>query len=86
MGDAGIVINPVVEIGSREAVWKAVEQGMGIGVVADFEFVPHPRLRTVKISDVEITTNYHIAYLKERRDSRMVRTLIRIARTIGNSL
>ncbi|MGH1483870.1 MAG: LysR substrate-binding domain-containing protein [Geminicoccales bacterium] len=86
LGDAGIVINPVVEIGSREAVWKAVEQGMGIGVVADFEFVPHPRLRTVKISDVEITTNYHIAYLKERRDSRMVRTLIRIARTIGNSL
>lgn len=86
LSDAGIVINPFVEIGSREAVWKAVEQGMGIGVVADFEFVPHPRLRTVKISDVEITTNYHIAYLKERRDSRMIRTLIRIARTIGNSL
>jgi len=86
LSDAGIVINPVVEIGSREAVWKAVEQGMGIGVVADFEFVPHPRLRTVKISDVEITTNYHIAFLKERRDSRMIRTLIRIARTVGNSL
>ena len=86
LSDAGIVINPVVEIGSREAVWKAVEQGMGIGVVADFEFVPHPRLRTIKISDVEITTNYHIAFLKERRDSRMIRTLIRIARTIGNRL
>ncbi len=86
LSDAGIVINPVVEIGSREAVWKAVEQGMGIGVVADFEFVPHPRLRTVKISDAEITTNYHIAYLKERRDSRMIRTLIRIARTVGDSL
>ena len=80
-----MTIDPVVEIGSREAVWKAVEQGMGIGVVADFEFVPHPRLRMVKISDVEITTNYHIAYLKERRDSRLIRTLIGIAQTIGST-
>ncbi|MGI9463107.1 MAG: LysR substrate-binding domain-containing protein [Aestuariivirgaceae bacterium] len=82
---AGVMINSVVEIGSREAVWKAVEQGLGIGVVADFEFVPHPRLRTVEISDVEITTNYHIAFLKERRGSRLIQTLVRIARTVGNT-
>ncbi len=83
--EAGIAINPVVEIGSREAVWKAVEQGIGIGVVADFEFVPHPRLRTVEISDAEISTSYQIAYLKERSNSRLIQTLIRIARTVGNS-
>jgi len=82
---AGVTINPVMEIGSREAVWKAVEKGIGIGTVSDFEFVPHPRLKTVQISDVEITTNYHIAFLKERRDSRMIQTLIRIAKTIGNT-
>ena len=81
---AGIEVNPVVEIGSREAVWKAVEQGLGIGAVADFEFVPHPRLKTVDISDVEITTNYHIAFLKERRDSNLIKTLVEIARTVGN--
>ncbi|NNF80141.1 MAG: LysR family transcriptional regulator [Rhizobiales bacterium] len=85
LGEAGITINPVVEIGSREAVWKAVEQGIGIGVVADFEFVPHPRLRTVEISDAEISTSYQIAYLKERSNSRLIQTLIRIARTVGNS-
>jgi aminoethylphosphonate catabolism LysR family transcriptional regulator len=82
---AGITINSVVEIGSREAVWKAVEQGLGIGVVADFEFVPHPRLHTVEISDAEVTTNYRIAYLKERRDSRLIQTLVRIARAVGNA-
>ena len=82
---AGVTIRNVVEIGSREAVWKAVEQGLGIGVVADFEFVPHPRLWTVEISDVAITTNYHIAYLKERRGSRLIQTLVRIARTVGNT-
>lgn len=85
LDEAGISINPVVEIGSREAVWKAVEQGIGIGAVADFEFVPHPRLRTVEISDAEISTSYQIAYLKERSNSRLIQTLIRIARTVGNS-
>lgn len=85
LNETGISINPVVEIGSREAVWKAVEQGIGIGAVADFEFVPHPRLRTVEISDAEISTSYQIAYLKERANSRLIQTLIRIARTVGNS-
>ena len=83
---AGIQVNPVVEIGSREAVWKAVEQGIGIGAVADFEFVPHPRLRTVRISDAEIVTNYHIAYLKERRDSPLIKTLVDIAKGVGSRL
>ena len=80
---ADVSINKVVEIGSREAVWKAVEQGLGIGAVADFEFVPHPRLKTVEIADVEITTNYHIAYLKERRNSRLVQAVVAISRNIG---
>ena len=82
---AGVTVNPVVEIGSREAVWKAVEQGLGIGAVADFEFVPHPRLQTVEISDVEVTTSYQIAYLKERSNSRLIQILISIAKTVGNS-
>ncbi|MGD9867855.1 MAG: LysR substrate-binding domain-containing protein [Hyphomicrobiales bacterium] len=79
----GVGIDTVVEIGSREAVWKAVEQGLGIGVVADFEFVPHPRLRPVEISDVDIRTNYHIAYLRERSESRLVRTVVEIAKSVG---
>ena len=84
LAKADININRILEIGSREAVWKAVEQGLGAGVVADFEFVPHPRLKTVEIADVEITTNYHIAYLKERSRSRLVQTLVKIARNVGN--
>lgn len=83
--NAGITINPIMEIGSREAVWKAVEKGIGIGAIADFEFVAHPRLKVVEISDAEIHTNYHIAFLKERRDSRLIQTLIRIAKTVGNT-
>ena len=66
---ANIQIKPLLEIGSREGVWKAVERGLGIGVVADFEFVAHPRLTTVHIEDVEIRTEYRLACLQERRHS-----------------
>jgi len=62
----GVEINPFLEIGSREGIWKAVERGLGIGVVADFEFVAHPRLTTIAISDATVTTEYRLACLQER--------------------
>src|SRR5690606_21228977 len=65
----GVEINPFLEIGSREGIWKAVERGLGIGVVADFEFVAHPRLTTIAISDADVRTEYRLACLQERRHS-----------------
>ena len=75
----GVQVNNVMEIGSREGVWKAVKLGLGISVVADFEFVPAPDLRPVSIDDAEITTNYFIAYLKERRSAPMVKAFRELA-------
>ena len=69
---AGLALTPFLEIGSREGVWKAVERGLGVGVVADFEFVAHPRLRTLTIADADIRTEYRLAYLEERRSSRKI--------------
>lgn len=69
----GIEIDVVLDIGSREGIWKAVEQGLGIGFVADFEFVPHPNLRAIPINDAAISTQYFLAYLEERKHSHLVR-------------
>ena len=69
----GVAIDVVLDIGSREGIWKAVEQGLGIGFVADFEFVPHPNLRAVPIGDATVSTQYFLAYLAERKHSRLVR-------------
>ncbi|GAA4122727.1 LysR substrate-binding domain-containing protein [Aminobacter aganoensis] len=66
---AGVLTKPLLEIGSREGVWKAVERGLGIGVVADFEFVAHPRLETIRIEDAMIRTEYRLACLQERQYS-----------------
>jgi len=72
LAEAGVEIDPVMEIGSREAVWLAVARGIGIGVVSEFEFIPHADLHTVKFSDVDIFTTAHVNCLKERRNSRLV--------------
>lgn len=68
-----VEIERVMEIGSREGVWKAVTLGLGIAVVADFEFVPSADLRAVDIRDVDISTNYFVAYLKDREDAPVIK-------------
>lgn len=73
----GTTITPFLEIGSREGIWKAVERGLGIGVVADFEFVAHPRLTTIRIADVEVRTEYRLACLQERRESPKIEAFMR---------
>jgi DNA-binding transcriptional LysR family regulator len=72
----GVTIEPVFEIESREGVWKAVERGLGISVVADFEFVPHPNLRALEISDRAIKTQYNIAHHIGRSHSPIVKAFL----------
>lgn len=76
MAQQGLKINPVFEIESREGVWKAVERGLGISVVADFEFVPHSNLRVLKIRDRAIETQYSIAYHRDRAHSPLIKAFI----------
>ncbi|WP_324752802.1 LysR substrate-binding domain-containing protein [Roseovarius sp. Pro17] len=75
----GVTIDAVLDIGSREGVWKAVEQGLGIGFVADFEFVAHPNLRAIPITDASVVTQYYLAFLRERRASRMIEAFCAVA-------
>lgn len=78
---AGISINIVMEIGSREAVWLAVAQGIGISVVSDIEFIPHEDLKAVEISDSDIHTIAHVACLTERKDSRLIGAFLETAQS-----
>lgn len=79
--DHDVSIDAVLEIGSREGIWKAVEQGLGLGFVADFEFIDHPDLKVVPISDAKIKTRYFLAYLKERRHSKFIQAFCKISRS-----
>jgi DNA-binding transcriptional LysR family regulator len=79
IGEAGVSIEPVMAIGSREAVWLAVARGIGIGVVSDIEYIPHPDLHMVEIADAEIHTTAHVNCLTERHDARLIRAFFKTA-------
>lgn len=82
---SGVSIDPIMEIGSREAVWMAVQRGIGIGVVSDIEFVPHADLRTVRILNAGIFTYAHVVCLAERVESRMIRAFFEVANELQST-
>jgi aminoethylphosphonate catabolism LysR family transcriptional regulator len=79
---AGVTIDPVMEIGSREAVWLAVARGIGIGVVSDIEYIPHPDLLYVPISNANIFTTAHVNCLTERKDTRLIGAFFDVCREL----
>ena len=79
-----VSIDVVLDIGSREGIWKAVEQGLGIGFVADFEFVPHPNLRAIPIKGAGVSTKYFLAFLTERKNSNLIRAFCDAAQKGSN--
>ena len=78
LAGAGARMGGVTEIGSREAIWLAVERGMGVGVVSEFEFIAHPRLHPLPFEDAEIYTYAHVVCLAERRQGRVVRAFYEV--------
>lgn len=70
------------EIGSREAIWMAVERGMGVGIVSEFEFIPHPRLHPLPFEDIEIYTYAHVVCLAERRQGPLVRAFFEVVENL----
>ncbi len=74
--NANVRPNIVLEIGSREAVWEAVAEGLGVGLVSEASVVPDNRLKVLSILDAEIFTYTHVVCLKERQDVRLVKAFL----------
>ncbi|RYF36661.1 MAG: LysR family transcriptional regulator [Comamonadaceae bacterium] len=73
LAEAGVTVDVVMEVASREVIREAVVQGLGIAAVSVVEFVPGPGVHMVKIADAEVFTYAHVLCLAERRDMRMLR-------------
>ncbi|MEX0922675.1 MAG: LysR substrate-binding domain-containing protein [Rhodovibrionaceae bacterium] len=78
MAQAGLSAEPAMEIGSREAVWMAVEKGLGVGIVNAVEFVPHPRLKLLPITDATLTSEAQVVCLAERQASPLIRAFLSV--------
>lgn len=74
--EAGITPMQRIEINNRDAFREAVAHGLGIGVVGDRALVPDPRLHRIPIHDADIRMDRQLACLKERQDSRLIRSFL----------
>lgn len=78
LAKAGVAPRVLMQIGSREAIREAVIMGVGVGVVSEKEYIPHPDVRLVRVSDAEMYTHAHVVCLEERRQARLVRAFLDI--------
>lgn len=79
---AGILVDPVFEIESREGLREAIVRGLGIGVISETEFAPHPELHPLTVSDATMHTRAYIACLKARRNRPLIREFLSLAETL----
>lgn len=82
LADAGVKVNPVMEINSREANREAVLRGFGAGVISETEFAPSPSIRTLRVSNAQMYTQAFIVCLAERRDRPLIEAFFRTASSI----
>lgn len=82
---AGVRIDAFLKIGSREAIWWAVLQGLGIGVVSEYEFIPHERLHKLTISNALVYNHQYVVCLTERRQAPLIRAFFEIAEELAHT-
>ncbi|MBT6136649.1 MAG: LysR family transcriptional regulator [Rhodospirillaceae bacterium] len=74
----------VMEVGSREAVWEAVAEGHGIGVISEISLQPDPRIKVLPISDYQIQTRIDAVCLKQRQHSSVVRAFLEMVANVDS--
>ena len=79
---AGVAVEPAFEIESREGLREAIVRGLGIGVISETEFAPHPELHALVVSDAQMYTRAYIACLKARRNRPLIREFLALAQSL----
>lgn len=79
---AGVKVEPVFQIESREGLREAIVRGLGIGVISETEFAPHPNLCPLIVTDAEMFTRAYIACLKVRRNRPLISEALNVANQI----
>jgi len=80
LAKAGVRVKPILEINSREAIREAVARGMGIGVVSEREFAPHPDIRALRVRNAVIDISAYVTVLTARRTRPLIEAVIQVAR------
>ena len=76
----GVTLTPAIEAEGRETVRELVASGAGIGFVSMAEFSHDNRLVQLSLSDIDITMSETVACLGQRRNVRVIRAFMDMAR------
>lgn len=79
---AGIAPMQRIEINNRDAFREAVAHGLGVGVMGDRGLVPDNRLHRIPIRNVDILMDRQLACLKERQNSRLIKSFLEAGKTV----
>lgn len=77
--EAGVAIDPLLEIGSRESIREAVLRNIGISIIARHEVPDNPQLKVVELQGAPLIAEY-LYCLKERRQARLPAAFLSLAR------
>ncbi len=76
---AGVAVERVLEIESREGLREAITRGLGIGVISRTEFAPHPLLHALAVTDADMHTRAYVVCLAARRNRPLIRDFFALA-------
>ncbi len=79
LAEVGVALDPILLLGSREAIHEAVATGLGIGFVLERETGEDRRVATVGLSDLVAVGHEAIVCLKSQADRRIVRAFFEMA-------
>ncbi len=79
LAEQGLAIRPLLTLSSREAVFQAVCNGLGVGFMFGNESDPDPRTSAVGIRELRGASRNWLVCLKGRARHRSIRALIGIA-------
>ncbi|MDE2789359.1 MAG: LysR family transcriptional regulator substrate-binding protein [Paracoccaceae bacterium] len=78
----GVTPEPVFEIESREGLREAIIRGLGVGVISETEFAPHPEPWPLLVTDSEMFARAYIICLKSRRNRPLIQDFLQLATSI----
>jgi len=83
--ERNIEIDPVMELGSREAVREACAHGLGFGFMQEREAAGDARISALPIRDLRGTNLVTLVCLKRHAKRRTIEALIKVARDLSTA-
>jgi len=77
---ASLSLQPILTVGSREAMIEAVSRGIGLGFIFNREQNKDPRSLTIPLRELRASNRNMLVYLKPRRRRRSVQALIDVSK------